>query len=63
MIISRPLIYAKMYNPDVCVVGLPLAIEMSKYFRVTGFDINKKRIGILQSGSDPKVVPRAVSFT
>ncbi|HAJ79352.1 MAG TPA: hypothetical protein DCO75_06235 [Fibrobacteres bacterium] len=47
-----------MYNPLVCVVGLgyvglPLAIEMSKYFKVTGFDINKKRIGILQNGSDP----------
>jgi UDP-N-acetyl-D-galactosamine dehydrogenase len=47
-----------MYNPEICVVGLgyvglPLAIEMSKYFKVTGFDINKKRIGILQNGSDP----------
>ena len=25
-------------------VGLPLALEFSKYFSVVGFDINKKRI-------------------
>jgi UDP-N-acetyl-D-galactosamine dehydrogenase len=48
----------QMYNPVVCVVGLgyvglPLAVEMSKYFKVIGFDINKKRIEILQSGNDP----------
>jgi UDP-N-acetyl-D-glucosamine/UDP-N-acetyl-D-galactosamine dehydrogenase len=47
-----------MYNPEVCVVGLgyvglPLAIEMSKYFNVTGFDINKKRIETLHKGADP----------
>jgi UDP-N-acetyl-D-galactosamine dehydrogenase len=47
-----------MYNPVVCVVGLgyvglPLAVEMSKYFKVIGFDINKKRIETLKSGNDP----------
>ena len=47
-----------MYNPVVCVVGLgyvglPLAVELSKYFKIIGFDINKKRIDILQSGIDP----------
>jgi UDP-N-acetyl-D-galactosamine dehydrogenase len=47
-----------MYKPAVCVVGLgyvglPLAVEMAKYFNVIGFDINKKRIETLQSGSDP----------
>ena len=25
-------------------VGLPIAIEFSKYFHVVGFDINKRRI-------------------
>jgi len=47
-----------MYKPVVCVVGLgyvglPLAVEMSKYFKVVGFDINTKRIGILRHGKDP----------
>ena len=47
-----------MYTPVVCVVGLgyvglPLAIEMSKYFKVIGFDINAKRIQTLISGTDP----------
>ncbi|MBD3420310.1 MAG: nucleotide sugar dehydrogenase [Chitinivibrionales bacterium] len=43
---------------SICVVGLgyvglPLAVEMAKHFCVTGFDINKKRIAILQEGRDP----------
>jgi UDP-N-acetyl-D-galactosamine dehydrogenase len=33
-------------------VGLPLAVEFSKYFPVIGFDINRKRVGELQQGSD-----------
>lgn len=33
-------------------VGLPLAIEFSKYNRVTGFDLNKDRIKELQNGFD-----------
>src|SRR5438045_9715280 len=33
-------------------VGLPLAIEFSKKYAVTGFDINKKRVGDLRSGND-----------
>jgi len=47
-----------MYKPVICVVGLgyvglPLAIEMANYFRVVGFDINKKRVETLQKGNDP----------
>src|SRR5665647_1379240 len=47
-----------MFDPKICViglgyVGLPLAIELAKYFTVTGFDIKKSRIEILQSGNDP----------
>jgi UDP-N-acetyl-D-galactosamine dehydrogenase len=47
-----------MYKPNVCVVGLgyvglPLAVELSKYFPVVGFDINTTRISILKSGRDP----------
>lgn len=47
-----------MFNPKICVVGLgyvglPLAIELSKYFPVTGFDIKQARIDVLQRGIDP----------
>ena len=34
-------------------VGLPLAVEMAKYFPTTGFDINERRIKVLKSGRDP----------
>lgn len=45
-------------NPKITViglgyVGLPLAIELAKYFPVKGFDINEKRIAILKEGRDP----------
>ncbi len=33
-------------------VGLPLAVEFSKYYPVIGFDINQKRIDELQKGHD-----------
>jgi len=33
-------------------VGLPLAVEFSKYYPVIGFDINKRRIGELRKGQD-----------
>ena len=29
-------------------VGLPLAVEFSKYFPVTGYDLNEERISELQ---------------
>ena len=48
-----------MENSSYCIcviglgyVGLPLAVEFSKYYPVVGFDINKKRIGELQSCVD-----------
>ena len=33
-------------------VGLPLAVEFSKKYHVTGFDINQKRIDELKQGKD-----------
>ncbi len=48
-----------MYTPKkVCVVGLgyvglPLAVELAKYFPVAGFDINTTRIKTLKEGKDP----------
>ncbi len=51
-------------------VGLPLALEFSKHFKVIGFDINKERIALMQQGIDPsKELDRAafegcdISFT
>ena len=48
-----------MENSSYCIgviglgyVGLPLAVEFSKYYAVLGFDINAKRIEELQSGVD-----------
>jgi len=47
-----------MFKPAVCVVGLgyvglPLAVELAKHFRVAGFDINERRIDLLKQGRIP----------
>lgn len=34
-------------------VGLPIALELSKKFRVIGFDINEKRVEMMQNHIDP----------
>lgn len=34
-------------------VGLPLALEFAKHFKVIGFDINKGRIDLMKKGIDP----------
>lgn len=34
-------------------VGLPLALEFAKKFRVIGFDINRERIELMKQGIDP----------
>ena len=33
-------------------VGLPLAVEFAKHFKVVGFDVNRKRIDELNKGID-----------
>jgi UDP-N-acetyl-D-galactosamine dehydrogenase len=39
-------------------VGLPLALEFAKYFRVIGFDINESRVALMKQGIDPsKEIP------
>ena len=45
-------------SKKICVVGLgyvglPLAVEMAKYFETVGFDINQKRVETIQNGKDP----------
>jgi UDP-N-acetyl-D-galactosamine dehydrogenase len=47
-----------MFEPKICVVGLgyvglPLAVELAKYFPVSGFDIKEQRIATLKNGIDP----------
>jgi UDP-N-acetyl-D-glucosamine/UDP-N-acetyl-D-galactosamine dehydrogenase len=34
-------------------VGLPLALELAKFFSVIGFDINQKRVDMMKAGEDP----------
>jgi len=34
-------------------VGLPLALEFARYFKVIGFDINQQRVGLMNQGIDP----------
>jgi len=34
-------------------VGLPIALEFAKHFKVVGFDINPKRVGMMQNNVDP----------
>lgn len=34
-------------------VGLPLALEFAKYFKVIGLDINKERVEMMKRGIDP----------
>lgn len=34
-------------------VGLPLALEFAKHFRVIGFDINQERVDLMNKGIDP----------
>ena len=46
-----------MKNINICIiglgyVGLPLAIQLSKYYSVTGFDIDNERISSLSIGFD-----------
>jgi len=34
-------------------VGLPLALEFARHFRVIGFDINEERVALMRQGIDP----------
>lgn len=53
-------IYDKLRRKEATValvglgyVGLPIALEFAKSFRVIGYDINKARVGMMQQGIDP----------
>ena len=46
-----------MKTPTICIlglgyVGLPLALEFSKKYKVVGFDINEKRVNELNAMAD-----------
>jgi len=43
-------------------VGLPLALEFAKYFKVIGFDINEDRVKLMQSGIDPSKELESTAF-
>jgi len=51
----------------ICVVGLgyvglPLALEFARKFKVVGFDINQKRVEMMQKGIDPSKELKASEF-
>jgi UDP-N-acetyl-D-galactosamine dehydrogenase len=53
-------LYAELLNKEKSIaviglgyVGLPLALELGKHFRVIGFDINQERVSLMQKGIDP----------
>jgi len=43
-------------------VGLPLALEFAKYFKVIGFDINEDRVALMRQGIDPSKELPASAF-
>ena len=43
-------------------VGLPLALELAKHFKVIGFDINQERIALMQQGIDPSKELESAAF-
>ncbi|HNR06430.1 MAG TPA: nucleotide sugar dehydrogenase [Saprospiraceae bacterium] len=43
-------------------VGLPLALEFARRFRVIGFDINPDRVALMQGKEDPSGEVRAADF-
>ncbi|MBS4064887.1 MAG: nucleotide sugar dehydrogenase, partial [Chitinophagaceae bacterium] len=43
-------------------VGLPLALELAAHMKVIGFDINSKRIAMMQQGEDPSKEVEAAAF-
>jgi len=49
---------AKLAVVGLGYVGLPIALEFAKKISVIGFDISKKRIGLMRDGRDPnKEIP------
>ncbi|MEO6037270.1 MAG: nucleotide sugar dehydrogenase [Saprospiraceae bacterium] len=62
--------YAELLNKEKTLavvglgyVGLPLALEFAKHFRVIGFDINKSRVDLMQQGVDPSRELEAPAFS
>lgn len=43
-------------------VGLPLALEFARYFKVIGFDINRQRVDLMNQGIDPSKELESIAF-
>lgn len=43
-------------------VGLPLALEFARYFKVIGFDINVARVELMKNGIDPSKELDSIAF-
>jgi UDP-N-acetyl-D-galactosamine dehydrogenase len=64
--------YQELHRKDITLaviglgyVGLPLALEFARHFRVIGFDIHSKRVDMMRAGRDPsrELPPEAFSGT
>ncbi len=61
--------YAELLNKEKILavvglgyVGLPIALEFARHFRVIGFDVNSSRIALMQQGRDPSREMDASAF-
>lgn len=61
--------YNDLLNKDKAIaviglgyVGLPLALELARHFRVIGFDIKKERIALMQQHIDPSKELESTAF-
>lgn len=57
---NKLIMYKQLLNKEKTIsviglgyVGLPLALEFGRYFKVIGFDINQDRIEMMKKGIDP----------
>ena len=53
---------AKIAVVGLGYVGLPIALEFAKHFKVIGFDINVQRIEMMRNGIDPSQEMKAADF-
>jgi UDP-N-acetyl-D-glucosamine/UDP-N-acetyl-D-galactosamine dehydrogenase len=69
ILLVHMLMYKSLQRKERCIsviglgyVGLPLALELGRHFRVIAFDINPERVVLMQRGIDPSKELDKVSF-
>ncbi len=63
------MIFEKLKNKETSIsliglgyVGLPIALEFARHFKVIGFDINEERINMMRNNIDPSKELKATAF-